>query len=110
MRRTFKANPLLSQPRTMELSDEGLTLRTETFSSVRVWSHFLFFYETPIAFLLFDSSRSAEILPKRAFATPDQLNEFRAFAQSHIGNSPIGFPVQPSRLDSFPAGGEGQND
>ncbi len=85
----------LGQPRSVEISDGGISIREPGSTSVMEWTYFIRVIETPNTFLLFVTPRMAQIIPKRGFESGAAFEEFRAFAQSHIGNQPIGFPVQP---------------
>ncbi|HVS72190.1 MAG TPA: YcxB family protein [Phycisphaerae bacterium] len=84
----------VGEPKTAEITDGQLTVQEPGATSVFQWNYFMRFIETRSSFLLFTIPRGAHILPKRAFTSPAELNEFRAFAQAHVGNVPIGFPVQ----------------
>jgi hypothetical protein len=79
----------------MTLIDEGISVQATTSSTFMMWTHFIFFAETESLFVLMISRRIGYLLPKRAFPSADPINEFRAFAQAHVGNAPTGFPVQP---------------
>lgn len=77
-----------------EITDPGITIRQTGCVTTMEWTYFIRFVETRNTLLLFTSGRIGHILPKRAFASEEQLQQFRSFAQAHIGNQPIGFPVQ----------------
>jgi hypothetical protein len=90
-------NPDLAKPMRVLLADDGITIHYSTAHNFMQWAHFVSATESKNLHLLVpDPKRGALILPKRAFPSPTALNEFRAFAQAHIGNTPIGFPVQPA--------------
>jgi YcxB-like protein len=85
----------LGEPRVVEIDDEQIIIREPGCVTQVLWKYFIRFAQTPNAFVLFTAPRLGHILPQRAFPSPEALQEFRAFAQAHIGNQPIGFPVQP---------------
>jgi ABC-type multidrug transport system fused ATPase/permease subunit len=96
-RRMAALDMRINEERTAEITDAQLTIReTDAYSEMQ-WMHFIRCIETPSTFLLFVVPRMAHILPKRAFGSDDAIREFRAFAQAHIGNQPIGFPVLPAK-------------
>jgi YcxB-like protein len=94
-RRLAANSTKLGTLKTAEITDAGITIRLAHACSVMQWPHFIRCIETTNTFLLFEMPRLAHILPKRAFPSLEAMQEFRAFAQAHIGNQPIGFPVQP---------------
>lgn len=86
----------VGEPRTAEITDARIVIRDAGSTCAFQWNYFIRCVETKGDFLLFTVPRAAQILPKRAFPSPALLEEFRRFAQAHIGNQPIGFPVQPA--------------
>ncbi len=84
----------LGDERMAEITDLQITLRDPTSTMVASWPHFMRVIETRNTFLLFTVPRAAQIIPKRAFASEAAVSEFRQFALAHIGNQPVGFPVQ----------------
>ena len=96
-RRRMAHSPNTAQPQRVNISDDAVIIQSPTAHSTLAWAHFLHFAETEHLFVLFASPRLTFILPKRAFPAPAAIDEFRAFAQAHIGNTPIGFPVQPPK-------------
>ncbi len=98
-RRLAPQGARVNQPKTVEITDRQITIREVGCVSMMDWTYFIRFIETPTQFLLFQTPRLATILPKRAFMQ-EQLAEFRTFAQAHVGNQPVGFPVQPPPLPS----------
>lgn len=94
-RRVLEENEHMADPQRVVLEETGVTIETQTSTTVMKWTHFPHFSETQNLFLLMVSQQSAQLIPKRAFASPAEINEFRGFAQAHIGNATIGFPVLP---------------
>ena len=85
----------LNEPRTIDITDDGITIREPTATTQYQWRHFIHFVEMHTTFILFVMPRTAQIIPKRAFKSEADLAEFRAFAQYHFSNQPSGFPIQP---------------
>jgi hypothetical protein len=90
-------NPTFGNLRQVMATEECLTISEPTASFNMAWTHFILFGETENLFVLMASRDVGFPIPKRAFVSPDQMNEFRTFARDHIGNVSAGFPVQPSR-------------
>lgn len=90
-------DPQMGKRLDVTLSDEHATFRTETETSTKVWTHFTHFGETEALFVLIVSGATSQLIPKRAFGSPQELEEFRGFALAHVGNVPVGFPVQAVR-------------
>jgi hypothetical protein len=86
-------DPALAQRRVV-ISDDGVNVQLTSSSTQMAWTHFAHFAETTSLLVLMISRYEGLILPKRAFASPHEVAEFRGFAQAHIGNTPIGFPVE----------------
>jgi hypothetical protein len=100
--RFFKKNPSIADPVSIVLTNEGVTVHAVPSNELRPWADFNNSKETENLLLLFSTDQGIHLLPKRAFPSPESLAEFRAFAQAHIGNTPIGFPVQPPPTPSSP--------
>ena len=61
---------------TAEISEEGVFMESPTFNANLKWGLFLRFLESDRVFLLYQSSRIFNLLPKSAFA-PAEVKEFR---------------------------------
>jgi hypothetical protein len=90
----FKESSHVQQQQEVSISDSTLTWKSETAVSTCAWTHFIHLGESRNLFVLYVTFRLAQILPKRAFASQAQMDEFRAFALAHVGNEVVGFPVQ----------------
>jgi hypothetical protein len=93
-KRMLRKNPQLAERQEFTLAEQNITSRTATSTTTTQWSHFVHLAETKSLFVLLSGGQVSLMLPKRAFASPQEIDEFRGFAQAHIGNTPIGFPVQ----------------
>jgi hypothetical protein len=94
-RRYFVEMQKLSEPHVTELTDTQITIRQSGSVNAMEWSYFIRCIETKSEFLLFTMARFAHIVPKRAFASPDDITEFRKFVRTHIDNGTRPAPVQP---------------
>jgi hypothetical protein len=89
----FKSDPTMSQPRRVVISEEGVLVEFPTNTTVTKWTHFIHFAETPELMLLVINRQMAFVLPKRVFASEDQINELRSFAQAHAATMK-GYPIE----------------
>jgi len=96
-KKTIENDPMLAERQHITFADEGLNMQGPTTSTFSVWTHYIHFAETENLFVLLITRQTAQIFPKRAFASQAEQDEFRGFAQAHVGNTPIGFPVQPAK-------------
>ncbi len=81
----FRQQPAVQGERQLNIGPEGLVTVTPVSRSETSWKTFIRWGESKTVFLLFTSPACFSIIPKRAF-TPEQLIEFRAMLQQHIGN------------------------
>ena len=93
--RTFDDTPALHRVRTVQVSDEGITMTEPTFSYRATSAHYTRFAETPNLFLLFISNNAAEFIPKRIFTNEFAMQEFRALLQQNINPAKRAFEVLP---------------
>ncbi|MFB2894611.1 YcxB family protein [Aerosakkonemataceae cyanobacterium BLCC-F50] len=75
--RIWKSQPSIREPITLEANEEGITLKSTLFESNIKWQVYTKFVETNKLLMLYQSNQSFNLLPKRAFSTNEQLNEFR---------------------------------
>ena len=85
-----------NQIKSVDITEQSILIREPGCTTDVQWSYFIRFIETPNTFLLFVVARSAHVIPKRAFTSPQDLEAFRNFAAANIGSQPIGFPVEPA--------------
>jgi|SRR5947207_913783 len=74
----------------------GVALQSRLYRAHYHWEAVIRFRETKRLFLLFVNPNTAMVLPKRAFATPEELDAMRAMAQKLAGHPAPGFPVVPA--------------
>lgn len=80
----FTKNPMLQQPRTIEISADGVKTDAGVASSDMRWQAYLRFLESDKVFLLYTSPACFVIIPKRVLQ-PFQTDELRQILQTHIG-------------------------
>ena len=80
-----KTNPSLrDQEQEYRFTEAGAEVRTGISEGRMDWKAWPRFKETPQFFMLFPSSTTIHILPKRAFASPEDQASFRAMLRSRI--------------------------
>jgi|SRR5579863_1400702 len=75
-RRCYAKDRRLQDEFTAEISEEGVYMESPTFNANLRWGLFLRFLESDRVFLLYQTSRMFNLLPKSAF-TPAEIDEFR---------------------------------
>jgi len=91
----------LIQPVVWEFDDGGLHTTTAQWQATLKWSVFDRWLEGTNVILLFSSAEDFRVFPKRAFATAQQLAQFRQLLDSKvIPTSTRGFPVIQSASKS----------
>jgi hypothetical protein len=80
-----KMNPaLLDKEQVLRFDDEGLTAVTGAGESKVGWKSWAGYRETPGFFLLQFGPRAFQPLPKRAFATPQEVVDFRNLLKQKV--------------------------
>ncbi len=97
VRHAWKANANdLQQPGTIEITPDYLRVCTPDTTTEHKWRGLRRLTEGPTIFAIYTSATTAHIIPKRAFASPADVDAFRLLAQSLIIEPTGGFPVLPS--------------
>ncbi|MDB5322980.1 MAG: hypothetical protein JWN40_4611 [Phycisphaerales bacterium] len=90
----WSAHERLTQPAVWEFDDTALHTTTSQWQATLKWSAFNRWVEGPTVILLFSSATDFRVFPKRAFASAEQIAEFRRLLNSKIiPASTGGFPV-----------------
>lgn len=71
----------------LEVKEDGLYAEGKGVSSVLKWDGIIDIYDTGKTFLVFVSDYRAVIIPKRAFGTDNNAQEFLKYTQEKIANS-----------------------
>ena len=82
--RVYRRNSRLFGMRTVIVSDTGIVSDHQLGHTESAWSMYEKFRETPRLFLLHQTSDIVGIVPKRAFASPAELEQFRALIASKV--------------------------
>ena len=66
-------------------NDEGTSFKRELYSSQQKWAYYHSILEGKNIFLLFINKKIYSVIPKRCFASEDELASFRKFAHPKTG-------------------------
>lgn len=81
---TWKSLPSLRDSMLVEVNEDEWFFHTLKIESRANWQTFTRFRETNNLFMLYQSKVCTNLVPKRAFETEEQMNEFRALLQRKI--------------------------
>jgi hypothetical protein len=94
---SWKDGDRIRQPITLELTEHGLRFSGKTFDSECRWLFFDHIVETRDLFLLYATpTRLIQTIPKRAFDSPERVDEFRRLLNANIATPTNAFPVIPT--------------
>ncbi|MGN6369139.1 MAG: YcxB family protein [Phycisphaerae bacterium] len=90
----------VKEPRTVTITNEFVAIELAAKYTRCQWEYFKHFHESPTLLLLYIAKNQAFIIPKRVFASPDDLELFRQLCQARPRNAatPSAFPVQPIKV------------
>lgn len=91
--KTLQAHINRIGPQTITITPELITITLSHSRLEHQWLAFNYFSESPNLYLLYLSSSSTLIIPKRAFASPAERDAFRVLAQAITPPSARAFPV-----------------
>jgi hypothetical protein len=86
-RRLVRDNPGLQGPARLAVTEDGLHTRAANVESRVGWSRYQRYVETKESFVLLASDRpgaALQVLPKRALATPAEIERLRALLDQHL--------------------------
>ena len=90
-RKVFRSQPGLALPQTVEFTAESVNVTSEAFSGAEKWSLFAFHVETKHLIILHQGSKLFRLIPKRAFASPEQLERAMAIVRGRTPARPFRF-------------------
>jgi hypothetical protein len=82
-RRSYAKDRRFQQQFTADISEDGVHLESVDFDANLKWSIYLRFLESDRIFLLYQTDRMFNLLPKAAFA-PGEIDEFRQLARRKL--------------------------
>jgi hypothetical protein len=86
-RKVYRRNLRMFGSRTITITDDGLSSDSPMGHAETTWNMYEKFRETKSLFLLYQSADLIGILPKRVFATPADIQQFRALLAAKIGTA-----------------------
>lgn len=95
----WSAQERLIQPVAWEFDEDAARATSAQWQATLNWSVFNRWVEGPTVFILFRSAEDFRVYPKRAFVSPEQVEQFRRLLELKvIPASTRGFPI--TRLPS----------
>ena len=94
----WEGQPVVRQPVHLEATNDRVVYSTALSRSEYAWPAYVSFSETSNLFVLFPSALTFQVIPKRGFAGPEQLQAFHDLLASRLRTadaSPQRFPVLP---------------
>lgn len=82
-RQFVKKNPTKLGPSKVSISSHGVDYESLQANTTAKWSAYPRILETKDLFLLYTQSNIAQILPKRCFENPDEINDLRKILTTH---------------------------
>ena len=83
--RTWKSYQALKEAMNVDITQEGLNIKGESFECTSKWKIYTKFMETPKLFMLYQSKNLFNLIPKRAFNSDEEIEEFRELLRTKIG-------------------------
>ena len=97
LRRFYRGHPAFAETNVITLAPDGVHAETPSTTGLTRWHGFTHFVEAPQFLLLYRGPQNATLIPKRAFESPEQLEQCRQILMHYIGRTAIenrpGFPV-----------------
>ena len=84
-RRIYRQQKSLQKPYRLEISEAGISGKTEGMQGTNPWSDYVRWKEGNGVFLLYWSSALFQVIPIRFFSTDEQVDEFRTLLREKIG-------------------------
>lgn len=85
IRNLYAQQKTLQSPYRMEVTDEGMLTQSEIGNSKLTWDYFRKWKEGKNLFAVYQSDVLMHIFPKRCFASPEELTEFRELLRAKLG-------------------------
>ena len=101
--RTIADDPQFQQVQSLDVDADGVHLATPLAETRWKWANFSGMSETPELLFVHLRDRSVLVIPKRAFSTPQQLDEMRATIRANVSEHTGAFPVLPVASTSRPS-------
>jgi hypothetical protein len=82
--RTWKGFASLHQPMSVEVNEEVLKIKSINFDTSMQWQLYIKAVETKNLFMLYQAKALFNMIPKRAFSSDEQVEEFRELLRTKI--------------------------
>jgi hypothetical protein len=97
LKKLWEASPTMHRPQAVEADEQRIVFSDAAGRFEQRWEAFSHVQETQGVFILYTGQLSAQFIPKRAFATPMELDAFRELLRRQVEQRPApGFPVVPA--------------
>ena len=83
-RSAFRKQPAMAAPQSIAVGPDGVTFDSPLFRGADAWELYASFSETKHLFMLYLKPRMFRIVPKRAFSSAEQIDQFRSLIAQHI--------------------------
>lgn len=83
--RAFRSNPKFHLPTEADFGEDVIVTRSEIANAELKWDLYRQVLESENAFLLMHGKQTFSLLPKRAFASDEEIVEFRSLAARKLG-------------------------
>jgi len=83
--RTFKTQKQMKEKIEFTFNEDGTSFKRELYSSQQKWAYYHSILEGQNVFLLFINKKTYSVIPKRCFASEDELALFRKFVRPKVG-------------------------
>ncbi len=93
----WRSQPSFQLRRTLDADPSRLIIDDAQRRTEKKWTSIRQFVETANLFLLYTGEHAFDMVPKRAFASPAKVDEFRALLEQEVHQPTGGFPVTPSQ-------------
>jgi hypothetical protein len=98
LKKLWEASPAMHRPQALDADEQRIVFSDAAGRFEQRWEAFSHVQETQGVFILYTGQLSAQFIPKRAFATPAELDAFRELLRRHVAQRPApAFPVLPAR-------------
>jgi hypothetical protein len=102
-RQNWEGQPNMHLDYRMDISPDGISVQNPVFSSAYRWEAFQRVQETPNLFILFLSTLTFVLIPKRALTDPQAIEWLRGTLRTMVAERPI--PAFPVVMQAPPRGG-----
>lgn len=82
--RTWKNFPNGHQPMSVEVNEEVIKIKSINFDTIMQWQLYIKAVETKNLFMLYQAKALFNMIPKRAFSSDEQVEEFRELLRTKI--------------------------